>query len=410
MTKNIKCRISALIALVLSTLLFTTVPVSAQTVAEAARRERERKKAAAHKLHVYTNEDLAKPQILLPEDQARVIAPNLPLQASTASSPNARKQTAAATIAATPNIEIIDSFSGPIPTPGTIAVVTATPGPVVFSPTASEATPLFTPKGDIAIPAVNLPLATANADPFPGATLIVNFPESGSVSTAAPRNFRPASPLIVAPAINDSMGSSEPAMVGAATGASAAAFVHGVVVPEATKPSLAERPAVNVEPPSIAAPAESFPMFRAEAPFDAPIAPTAPTPAEKPAELAGRIAGNSGGATVTVEHGDSLWKLAERYLGNGKLWSQLAKLNPQLSHPALIHPGDPIHLPLLPQARTDQRKIVVRRGDTLWSIAQSEFEQPEAVTCIAEANQLQSSDVIRVGQRLVLPDSCSVSQ
>src|SRR5581483_10170118 len=72
MNNDTKRRISASISLAVSGLMFTSVPVFAQTVADAARQERERRHNAAHAQHVYTNEDLKRPQILLPEDRARV--------------------------------------------------------------------------------------------------------------------------------------------------------------------------------------------------------------------------------------------------------------------------------------------------------------------------------------------------
>ena len=64
-----------MIAIVVSFLLLTSVPAWTQGLAEAARQERDRKKEqSARERHVYTNEDLTKPEILVPEDQARVLA------------------------------------------------------------------------------------------------------------------------------------------------------------------------------------------------------------------------------------------------------------------------------------------------------------------------------------------------
>ena len=74
--------------------LLSSAPLHAQSVAEAARQERARQQADGDRItHVYTDEDLAKPKILTPEDRARYaaalrewIAPNdwqladLPLQ------------------------------------------------------------------------------------------------------------------------------------------------------------------------------------------------------------------------------------------------------------------------------------------------------------------------------------------
>src|SRR5579862_5797057 len=48
-------------------------PAHSQSLGDLARQERERKMNQPHvATHVYDNDDLAKPQILTPEDQARV--------------------------------------------------------------------------------------------------------------------------------------------------------------------------------------------------------------------------------------------------------------------------------------------------------------------------------------------------
>ena len=75
MRKTIKQHSVALIAILVSMVLGTGSPNFAQSVADAARQERERRhQLALHATHVYTNEDLAKPRILVPEDEARVAA------------------------------------------------------------------------------------------------------------------------------------------------------------------------------------------------------------------------------------------------------------------------------------------------------------------------------------------------
>jgi nucleoid-associated protein YgaU len=51
-------------------------------------------------------------------------------------------------------------------------------------------------------------------------------------------------------------------------------------------------------------------------------------------------------AVVTVERGDSLWKLAKRYLGKGTRWRELAALNTQISNADVIRAGEWICLPV----------------------------------------------------------------
>src|ERR1700735_5059704 len=75
MAKTTKRRAVVAIATVVSFSLVTSVPAWTQSLAEAARQERERKKEqSVRERHIYTNEDLTKAQILVPDDQARVLA------------------------------------------------------------------------------------------------------------------------------------------------------------------------------------------------------------------------------------------------------------------------------------------------------------------------------------------------
>jgi nucleoid-associated protein YgaU len=186
-----------------------------------------------------------------------------------------------------------------------------------------------------------------------------------------------------------------------------------ISTPWLAAPKAAERIA-SVDPPAmppLAAPANlplNSPLnsFDMPAPLQAPLAPIAPsTPAQLPVQPPAISSEESTVRTVVVQAGDSLWKLAARYLGKGERWVELAKLNPQFANPGLIRPGDPVHVPApLPQ---NAKQVVIRRGDTLWSVARAEFGQGLAFSCIAHANQLPSADLIRAGETLVLPADCS---
>lgn len=408
MRKDIKRCLSALVSIVLSLLLFTAVPVSAQTVAEAARQERERKKDTPHQ-HVYTNADLAKAQILLPEDQARAASaksgqtveasatpPESP--ASPASGHVTRGDAAARVIAATPNIQVIDSFSGPIVVPPESATK-----PPAFSVTAANASPLLTPRGEVPVPVVNLPAPAANAYPLPGSTLVVTFPEPAASASASPRAGSQAAPI--APAVQDSPEWLNAPLIGSPS-ADSTVVAHPGISPESMKPALTgQSAAARADAPVMPALAAPILPLHADVPMDAPIAPP---PAQKPAQLPALVPEHAAITTVTVRAGDSLWKLAQRYLGNAERWVELVKLNPQFANPSVIHPGDPVHLPAVPaSAQADLRKVIVRRGDTLWSLAQAQLGHPLAFSCIAFANRLPSADTIRAGQTLILPEACA---
>lgn len=47
---------------------------------------------------------------------------------------------------------------------------------------------------------------------------------------------------------------------------------------------------------------------------------------------------------IVVEKGDSLWKIAQTYCGDGSLWFEVAKYN-EIKNPKLIYPGQEILIP-----------------------------------------------------------------
>ncbi|HOT28921.1 MAG TPA: LysM peptidoglycan-binding domain-containing protein [Candidatus Ozemobacteraceae bacterium] len=81
-----------------------------------------------------------------------------------------------------------------------------------------------------------------------------------------------------------------------------------------------------------------------------PTPPTAPTTSTTPASDSTAQAASSGGGTYTVVPGDSLWKIASRYLGNGARYWDLVEANkdkyPSLAkNPNLIYPGWELTIP-----------------------------------------------------------------
>ncbi len=53
----------------------------------------------------------------------------------------------------------------------------------------------------------------------------------------------------------------------------------------------------------------------------------------------------SGGRMYMIKRGDTLWAIAERHLGSGQRWREIAELNPGLD-PAKLAIGQEIRLPL----------------------------------------------------------------
>jgi len=111
---------------------------------------------------------------------------------------------------------------------------------------------------------------------------------------------------------------------------------------------------------------------------------------------------------IRVEPGDTLWKLAGKYLGDGKDWRVLASCNPQVTDPKLLQVGMSVRLPEEPAHFQPPKRVLVERGDSLWKLAQVHLGHGKAWNCIAQANsELQNSDFIFVGQILAIPESCA---
>ena len=134
---------------------------------------------------------------------------------------------------------------------------------------------------------------------------------------------------------------------------------------------------------------------------------------------------------VRVRSGDSLWELAERHLGSGLRYGEIAELNygrPQpdghtLTHEHWIHPGWTLLLPAdatnLPEPHAAQDEYTVRPGDTLSGIAADHLGDPDRYPEIASLNAgrpqpdgatLTDPDLIRPGWHLRLPTDASPAE
>jgi nucleoid-associated protein YgaU len=133
-----------------------------------------------------------------------------------------------------------------------------------------------------------------------------------------------------------------------------------------------------------------------------PVAHSAPSDLKRPAMHRTATA-----FAVTIQPGDSLWKLAETHLGNGYKWQDLLATNPWIADPNHIEAGTQISLPSTGESRRSGSKVTVRVGDTLSQIALSIFGHAGSWRCIAQANpQVRNADRIYAGQELTLPSSC----
>lgn len=117
-----------------------------------------------------------------------------------------------------------------------------------------------------------------------------------------------------------------------------------------------------------------------------------------------------------VQRGDSLWRIAERLLGDGTRYPEIATLNTDVlgARPDFITPGTVLRVPDIRPAATERgSEYVVREGDTLWDIATRELGDPHRFREIFDLSQdtvqpdgsrLTDADLIKPGWALTLPE------
>lgn len=112
-------------------------------------------------------------------------------------------------------------------------------------------------------------------------------------------------------------------------------------------------------------------------------APTAPSPAAA-------VKAEPELPRYTVRRYDSLWRIADRHLGDGLRWREIHALNVhQLPNPDHIHPGMVLRLPADATGldHTSLRQVPVQAGDTLSAIANRELGDAAAWPPLFEANR-----------------------
>jgi nucleoid-associated protein YgaU/DNA-binding SARP family transcriptional activator len=129
--------------------------------------------------------------------------------------------------------------------------------------------------------------------------------------------------------------------------------------------------------------------------------------------------------TVVVRHSDTLWGLAERHLGAGTRYSEIAHLNygrtqpdgQHLTSSHWIHPGwilrlpadasttDPALATVRGQGNGEHASVVVHPGDTLWDIAETDLGDPNRYPEIVALNtgRLQPDGRTLTDPNVILP-------
>ncbi len=315
-----------------------------QTVAEAPRQEKEHKAAEPNPpQHVYTEEDLKRQVILTPEDQARV---------------EARKQQKSNS----PGEENVQRL-----------------------PNGTE--PLTDSLGEIARryrqeKAARKAEATENKKfaPFPYTVPDTSLAEP-SVSSA------PLSGPILGMERN---GASKPPVPSLGPESSPrVSNSHGRISPFQPRPLNA----VPAPPPL---------GFTAE-----PVPPRPATPLRPLARSVQPPANTPGMRQIEVQPGQSWWKLAELYLGNGARWPELRNMNANAGGPPeLLELGSRVMVPETSRHEMlSPQTVTVKKGDSLWSLAQEYFGRGTAWSCLASANpQIVEYTRIPIGMSVRLPE------
>ncbi|RMB57040.1 LysM peptidoglycan-binding domain-containing protein [Tessaracoccus antarcticus] len=156
-----------------------------------------------------------------------------------------------------------------------------------------------------------------------------------------------------------------------------------------------------------------------------PVA-TDTTPPTAPADIHTPRSPAMNQAEVVVGPGDTLWRYAKTYLGDGTRWPEIYQANrgvPQTDGASLTHPdlildgwhltiptGSPIPTP--PTATATMQEVIVGPGDTLWGYAKTYLGDGNRWPEIYHANQglpqeeggaLTNPDLILDGWHLTIP-------
>lgn len=123
----------------------------------------------------------------------------------------------------------------------------------------------------------------------------------------------------------------------------------------------------------------------------------------------------------TVQPGESLWSISEKYFGDGRRFSEIADLNHAVvgDKPGFLKPGWVLQLPQLEQPdAASEGRYTVQRGDTLSEIADDQLGDASRYMEIYDAStqleqsgdaRLRDPDMILVGWTLNIPGGTSAA-
>lgn len=111
------------------------------------------------------------------------------------------------------------------------------------------------------------------------------------------------------------------------------------------------------------------------------------------------------GSKYTVKKGDSLWKIAESRLGSGFKWVEISRVN-NLQNPDVIFSGQELKMSEAEIAKTEpvSGEYVVNKGDSLWKISVNLYKDGYKWVKLWEANKalISNPDLIEIGMMIKL--------
>lgn len=110
---------------------------------------------------------------------------------------------------------------------------------------------------------------------------------------------------------------------------------------------------------------------------------------------------NSGTFSYRVIPGDTLWKLAQRFLGYGPRYNEIMKENGLTND--MIYPGQILKIKIENNGNGSS-PYIVKKGDTLWKIAQNTLGDGNRYSEIMKLNNLKDG-TLSIGQPLIIPSN-----
>jgi nucleoid-associated protein YgaU len=419
--------------------LHFAAPASAQSLGDLARQERERKGDQPHRtVHVYINEDLARPQILVPEDQKRIQVkkgvPQIGEPSPKVVSPAGEQaQFTILPFTRVAGRHLLTQMQRPREVSATVAPSTSAAR--LAAPSLAPA-PLnnvthAAPVQVASTQAHDRPTANDSTDAVKRPTASVAVLAAPSLAPAPLNNVSHAAPVQVAStqaphdrptAIDSADAVKRPSTSAARSAAPSLApaplnvVSHSAPVQVASTQTQHDKATVTATTDAVKRPSTSAAGLAAPSLAPAPLnvvshsAPVQVASTQAPHERPTATDSTDAVKRVRVERGDTLYGIAKVHLGRGEDWPRLAASNPKVTDPTHLPVGTWLRLPNEEPVLQVSRRIRVESGDSLSKLARAHLGDGQAWTCIAQMNpQLHDANLILPGQMLTVPESCTTA-